>query len=733
MFPPAAPTPTFPYKILEKIGEGAMGSVYRAEDLELGRRVALKVIKADLLASLAPADGQVLVQRFLQEARAGAALVHPGAVTVHRIGTEGGWPFIAMEWLDGRTLESLLKERHRYGVEQVARLGLQVLGVLAAAHEAGVVHRDIKPANLMVTRGGRIKVTDFGIARLRGPTAAQTQAGMILGTPQYAAPEQLAGQPVDCRADLYALGGVLYEAIVGRPAFEAPTLYELIHQIQSKAPPSPSSLVAGLPTAIDAVILRALAKRPEERFAHAQEMSAALQPLLITQQPGVEVVRSRAGGEVLPTLVRVPSISVQGNTAAALVANTVRTWPAEPVPRQPTATLLDRLLERPLHVPAFCGAVEVPGASLLVCDGIIYAAFDPATGRADDAILDGLPEVVDATLRALPASGDPRVVTLLASVLAPAEPRLPRLDSAYTDLPRLAQKLAAEGFDGALRFTRGPSLGFALFSKGRRVLEVFGAGWPSAGRWEEWISGSGALASVEERRIAFPSVTFRQQLREFELEVVRPTATKTNAVLSDSRAEAGTLQLRPRDPATRALRRGDSTVQALMDQDPAYALARWALVDLGHQLEQYRRTSKWKALAGPLEAVRAVKLHQSIDGVAGAFDVATWGESGRLLHLFERVSVGGRQQVERFVARALAAKVRRRPDELGGAVLIAPKFTDDGLEAYLQALRSSGSALLGGLDAFTHKEGFIRLSVRTGLHVLLVEEAEGRRRPLMPA
>ncbi len=740
MFPPAAPTPTFPYRVLEKVGEGAMGSVYRAEDLELGRRVAIKVIKAGLLASMAPADAQALVQRFLQEARAAAALTHPGAVTVHRVGTEGGWPFIAMEWLEAKTLDELLRQRHRYEAAQVARLGLQVLDVLAAAHEAGVVHRDIKPANLLVTRDGRVKVADFGIARLQGSSVAHTQVGMILGTPQYAAPEQLAGQAVDCRADLYALGGVLYEATVGRPPFDAQNLYELIHLVQTSAPAPPSARVAGVPPALDAVLLRALAKRPQERFASAREMATALQPLVSSKTPGgapPSAPRAPRTPTTPPTLAHVPALAVEGNTAAVLVANAVRSWPAAPVPRQATEALLERLLERPLHAPAFCGAVEVPGACLLVCDGIIYAAFDAQSGRTGDAVLEGLAPSVDATLHAVPAGLEPRVVVLLAALLSPPEPRLAGLDSAYADLPRLAETLSAEGFDGALRFSRGPQLGFALFSRGRRVLDLFGAGWPGLApprRWEEWIAGSTAHASVEPRRTVFPSMTFRQQLRELELEVVRPPPRENGALRSDTLAEAQALRLRPRDAAAGQLRRGDSTLQALVDQDPAFALARWALVDLPPQFEQFGRSSRWKALVEPLSLVRTVRLHHAAlaGGEPHAFDVAAFGEDGRLTHLFERATQGDRARVERFVDRVLAVASAPGAEKLGGAVLVAPRFLDDGLEAYLQALRSAGKSLFAGLDAFTHKEGFVRLSARSGLHLLLVEEDGGRRRPLMP-
>jgi hypothetical protein len=421
-----------------------------------------------------------------------------------------------------------------------------------------------------------------------------------------------------------------------------------------------------------------------------------------------------------------------------MVVSTIRKWPASPVARQPTAAFLERLLERPLHAPAFCGAVEVPGACLLVCDGIIYAAFDPTSGRSADEVIDGLPSTIDATLHAVPQGLEPRVIVLLASLLLPPTARLSGLDPSFADLPQLAAKLSQEGFDGALRFARGPLLGFALFSKGKRVLDLVGAGWPAMTpprRWEEWIEGSGALASVEERQTKFPAITFRQQLRDLELEVVRPKVRETGSLLSDSHAEAHALQLRPRDGAVSQLRRGDSTLQALVDQAPAFGLARWALVDLAPQFEQYGRTSKWKALVEPLSEVREVRLYHSLPRAGGGvetFDVATFGEDGRLLHLVELVTEGTKERVERFVERVLAVKEGRQPHELGGAVLVAPRFTEDGLAAYLEALKKEKRSLFAGLDAFTHKEGFLRLGARSGMHLLLIEDADGRRRPLVP-
>ncbi|RLB55799.1 MAG: hypothetical protein DRJ42_05210 [Deltaproteobacteria bacterium] len=742
---PLAPSPSFPYRIVKKVGEGAMGVVYQAENLELGRYVAIKVVRRAFMAALSEKRAEEALRRFQQEARAAASLSHPGVTTVYRVGTEAGWPYIVMEWLDGQSLDDLLHEHTAVPYEQAARLGIQVLAGLTAAHDAGIVHRDIKPGNLMVTHDARVKITDFGVARVQGSDLAQTQAGLVLGTPQYAAPEQLAGRAIDCRADLYALGVVLYEAIVGDVPFDAPSIYEIARLIETSMPAEPSSLVPGIPPALDAVLLQALARDPADRFRSAHEMALALQPFVNRETKSLASTRPPPQ-PVTEVRAQLPVVFVEGHTPRALVAGAVRRWPATALGRKNTGRLLERVVERPFHTRAFCGALEMPGACLLVCDGIIHGAFDPTADRTPDEVIESLPDAVDTTLYALPEGADPRLVPLLASLLIKPKARASGLDSAYTNLPDLADKLASEGFDGALHFGSGALLGYALFSKGERVMDLLSEGWPgsssresSGESWERWIAGSGAIASIEDRRAEFPSMTLRQQLEELELEVVRPAALESDvrAIRSDSVAEARTLQLLPRDSSRMDLRRGESTLQSLVDADPAHSVARWVLVDLEVQFAQYDRTSRWKALVEPLSAVREVRLHHAVAQEGGGstmFDAVTYGEGGRMHHLIDRVALGTRRAVEDFFRRAIAAK-RGGGNQggLGGAILVAPSFDEEALEAYLGGLRTiNRRSIFSGADVFSHREGYLRLGARSGFHVLLVEETDGRRRPLVP-
>lgn len=730
-FPPQAPSATFPFRIVGKVGEGGMGAVYRAQDVELGRCVAIKVIRPELIGAPPGSDAQSAAQRFQQEARAAAALTHPGVTTVYRAATEDGTPYIAMEWLDGHTLEELLVNR-RFTVEQAARIGLQVLAVLEEAHAAGVVHRDIKPGNLMVLANGRIKVMDFGVARMRDSALAQTRAGVVIGTPHYAAPEQLAGEAVDSRADLYALAAVLYEVIVGHPPFEATSLFEQIHAVHTQAPTPPSALVADVPAAFDVVLLTALAKRAEDRFATAAAMSAALRPFKNRSVPLPTPPATAPRASERP----VPTMSLDGDRPAALVAGALRGWPATALGRQPTATLLPRLLERPLHAPAFCGALAAGDAWILISDGIIYGAFEPATARTGDAVLEALAPEVDATIAAAPEGGA-HLVPLLASLLVAPEPGSMALDPSLVDVGQLVQRLEAQGFDGALRLQRDRELGFALWSRGQRVLTILGRGWPSppeTGSWAAWLAATGAQLGVEPRRTSLPAMTYRQQLRDLVLEVVRPAPAEAS-LRSDTVAEARRLALRPRETTRAQLRRGESTIESLVAADPAYHDARWVLAELAGQFAQFGRDRHWRALIEPLPQIDEVTLHRAVARAGGheTFDAVGYLAAGGAHHVLDRVAHGTAEAVTGFLARAIAVKESGHHPRLAAAILFAPRFDDAALAAYLSAVGGGGQhSIFARLEGLGHREGYVRLGARAGLHVLLVEDEEGgRRRPLV--
>jgi eukaryotic-like serine/threonine-protein kinase len=265
------------YRLDEKIGEGAMADVYRAYDESIDRPVAVKVLKAEL------ARDQELSVRFLREARAAGALSHPNIATIYDVGVVEGVAYIAMELIEGQTLDAALQEQGRFPYERVLDLGVQLASALHYAHAAGIVHRDLKPSNILLTADGRTaKLLDFGVARMDRDAGgdeelARTQFGQMMGTPRYMSPEQALGKPLDHRTDLFSLGVVLYELITGKVAFPGSTLATLAIKIaQDKVEPVERS-AADCPRGMSFIIDKLLAKKPEQRFQTAAALRDALQ------------------------------------------------------------------------------------------------------------------------------------------------------------------------------------------------------------------------------------------------------------------------------------------------------------------------------------------------------------------------------------------------------------------------------------------------------------------------
>ena len=261
------------FEILELVGRGAMGAVYRAVDPIIGRIVAIKVIR--LVGYNDGDEAAFLKERLFKEARAAGSLSHPGIVTVHQLGTQDDQAYIVMEYIDGSTLESRMAAGKSAEPEFWRRVLLEVAAALDYAHARGVVHRDIKPANIMLTAGGNVKITDFGIAKtLLGHTVTKT--GMILGTPFYMSPEQVRGAALDGRSDQFALAVIAYQMLAGRRPFEGDQVTSICYQIVHAEPPSVADVQPGLPAGVARVLKRGLDKDPAKRFTSCTEFAAQL-------------------------------------------------------------------------------------------------------------------------------------------------------------------------------------------------------------------------------------------------------------------------------------------------------------------------------------------------------------------------------------------------------------------------------------------------------------------------
>jgi len=313
------------YEIRRELGKGAMGTVYEGFDPVIERPVAIKTILVEYLANV---DVDSALTRFKREAQAGGKLQHPGIVGVYEFGEDEKMAFIVMEYVQGRELRKLMRERGPFALIDVFEVMKQLLAALDYSHKSGVVHRDIKPANLMVLSsmksGMKIKVMDFGVARVE--SSSLTRVGSVVGTPTHIAPEQLLGLPTDGRCDLWAAGVILYELLTGRGPFVAETPVAVMHQVMHVEPAPPSSVVATLPPAFDAVVARALAKKPDERYQSARDFAAALVNAFLKSKPGSDAGQAaeKPHNAAVDSVPLAPQMTLPPETLAEIESSLVK-------------------------------------------------------------------------------------------------------------------------------------------------------------------------------------------------------------------------------------------------------------------------------------------------------------------------------------------------------------------------------------------------------------------------
>lgn len=345
------------FVVHECLGEGGMGVVYKAIDTRLNRPVVLKFLHPDKEITK---DRRA---RFLREARAASSLNHPGIVTIHEIGEWEGSDYIVMEFVEGRTLQQLLRERGPLPVKEVVSIGIQLADAMSTAHSASILHRDLKPANVMLTRRGMIKILDFGLAKQIDSAITSvspddqtvkaedghTRAGVLVGSVPYMSPEQAKGVAVDARSDVFALGTLLYELLSGRPAFHAASPVEVLGAILHIDPPPPSGSSPEVSVELDAIIRRCMAKDPKQRWQNMAEVRGALEEL--KERGRVSSIGSQTAERVLPQPATPPSPPVPARrnwlpwTAAAIAILAAGIlYLRRPAPQQPKELSLSRVV-----------------------------------------------------------------------------------------------------------------------------------------------------------------------------------------------------------------------------------------------------------------------------------------------------------------------------------------------------------------------------------------------------
>jgi tRNA A-37 threonylcarbamoyl transferase component Bud32 len=388
------------YEVRRQLGRGAMGTVYEGFDPVIERIVAIKTVR---LPESADDETAEEIARFRREAQAAGRLIHPNIVGVFDYGETADLAYIVMEFVDGPPLKNLLDKNERFPLARIVQIMDDLLAGLQFSHERGVVHRDIKPANLMLTKSGQAKIADFGIARIE--SSSMTQAGTVLGTPAYMSPEQFMGQVVDARSDIYSSGVLLYQLLTGERPFEG-SMSAIMHKALNTEAPLPSQISVTAPRPFDGVVKRAMAKRPEDRYASAAEFLAAIKAAAVAPPPAVEPAddNSEATMVVAPRAAQSASAAAPRQMSAASLAASI----APPANSAGATAGPGARAGRSSAVPIAIGAGI---AGLAVAGGLGYYLL---TGRSS-ALSPGQPVTP-------PAASAPQTTPPLVPPAAPAAP-----------------------------------------------------------------------------------------------------------------------------------------------------------------------------------------------------------------------------------------------------------------------------------------------------------------------
>ncbi len=401
------------YEIRGELGQGAMGIVYDGFDPMIGRRVALKTVRGDQLDR---AESEEILARFKREAQAAGRLNHPNIVSIYEYGMDGDTAFIAMEFVEGRELKDYFDADERFPMTEIVRIMSQLLDALDFSHRNGVVHRDIKPANIILLKDGTVKVADFGIARVE--SSSLTQAGSVLGTPSYMSPEQFMGQTVDGRSDLFSAGVILYQFLTGEKPFTG-ALTTIMHKVLKEEPPAPSALNVQVPRPFDALIRKALAKRPDERFQNGSAFAAAL--------------KMAAAGQAVPLDDDATLVDDAGNMLAQAAEKTPATASPRPAAQTPAAAATPAAFPQKKNASSNGLILALmAGIAVLGLGASLYLFMGKPAGQQGAVPVPPGSEAPVAQTQAVPLpvstpSGDPNLMTI--SALGLADPSNPRYEA----------------------------------------------------------------------------------------------------------------------------------------------------------------------------------------------------------------------------------------------------------------------------------------------------------------
>lgn len=724
------------YEIKGEVGRGGMGVVYRGYDAKLEREVAIKVVEnidegADHLTQTSHHE---LVERFKTEAKAIAKLNHPNIVNIYDFGVDQDKNYMVMELLKGRDLGQLLKFNSPLSIELVIKCIIQVCAALDFAHQSGIIHRDIKPANMILLDSGVTKLMDFGIARIQESQSQLTQAGTILGSVLYIAPEQLINaQKVDKRADIYSLGISMYELLTGAFPYDGDNVASIISKIMQSQPEPPSIHNPKITQELDEIVMHSIEKNPDNRFQRAAELGDALNELLFkikggASSPGSATMSgatSSSGSLSKTSFNRILEFTlvegVDKINLYSMIYRIIQTWSVENVGNKP---LLEALYKNENLSQAVIVSERV---ILLSYKGFLIGAVSSEPERTGSAAYEVTADITRVDIKScVPSEAQQEFLIVMASILGSGIFLAKHQNCNSNDLENILEKAREEGFSGHMEITDASEIKYKGFIDGREVFTLI-----SPNKTGNKPTKEGKMdIEIYEAKIKLYGPSLRRALIDATLEIMSKTTgagsslkqltlQKTNKIMPEFVEEA----VRNTDIATiishdKVITIGKKSIKysEIIQEFSAAALLKWLIKDL---LIKVARTKKFNNLKESFSWIwffKTIKLSQGIkllDGKTITFDLVAYDNFERISAVGRHSSQGSILELQNFISEVSLLKKGAPNSDIQAAIYIsANEFYPEVLKYYDKITKRKSFFAFNSPKCYINTGGFHLFMIR---------------------
>lgn len=719
------------YEIRGELGRGGMGVVYKGFDAKLEREVAIKVIEnvGEDADHLTQTTHQELVERFKTEAKAIAKLSHPNIVNIFDFGVENDKNYMVMELLKGRDLSQLLKFNSPLSVELVVKCVIQVCAALDYAHQTGIIHRDIKPANIILLDTNVTKLMDFGIARIQDSGSQLTQAGTILGSVLYISPEQLiSAQKVDKRADIYSLGVSMYELLTGTFPYNGDNVATIISKImQSEAEP-PSAYNPKIPAELDEIVLRSIAKDPDERYQRASELADALNDFLFKLKGGVQASQTSAGSQ---TSIRSTSFSkalefslvegVDNINLYSLVYRVVQTWSVENIGNKP-------ILEALYSNENLSQAVVISDrVILLMYKGLLIGAVSKDPDEVASLAYNVTADITKVDIRAcIPSEAQQEFLVILASILGGGVQIGKNEGSNTNDLESIYEKIKSDGFTGHIEISDVREIKYKGFVDGKEIFTLISPNKNispnlKAGRYDVEIYQS-------KLRLLGPSL--RRALIDTTVELVNKTHGSSSSfkqlslqkpvkVIPEMVEEAvRNTELATLVSSDKIIAVGKQSIKysEIIQDFSAASLIKWVIKDLLVKIARSPKFNSMKNAFAWIWNMKTLKLSQQLklnDGKILNFDMIAYDNFEKLCLVSRYSSQGSVSELNNFIEDVAKLKKGMPNTDIKAAIYISgDEFFPEVMKFYDKVAKKESMFAFSAPKCFISNGGFYLFMVR---------------------